>query len=251
VVLRGLGRLGRAGFPVEGCAHAEAVSELAGRGVLVTGFVPGPGVDGSGCTFAFLGALLAVLLGGLHARPVEGRRPGGGWYHLVVCGTPSGGIGAVLTLVGAHGGCDGLSEVVCELGGCADLRHAFVCPGFVPADVIAGPGGRLAVVGWRKAGRGPWLWSLGFLLFAVGARSPELVDVVVSRYRRHAELGPGELTRLSGMVRARPLLIGCWPVAMGRKPAGEVAAGLEDLIRLSQRIAAIARHVFVFPPQSP
>jgi hypothetical protein len=36
-----LGRLERAGFPAERCAHAEPVSELAGQGVLVTGFVPG------------------------------------------------------------------------------------------------------------------------------------------------------------------------------------------------------------------
>jgi hypothetical protein len=64
-------------------------------------------------------------------------------------------------------------------------------------------------------------------------------------------LEPEELTRLSDAIRARPLLIDRWSVAMGRKPAEEVAAGLKDLTRLSKRVATIARHAFAFPPQSP
>jgi hypothetical protein len=108
-----------------------------------------------------------------------------------------------------------------------------------------------AAVDWTGAGRGPRLWSLGFLLFAAGARSPKLVDVVISRYRRHVELSPDEMDRLPDAIRARPLLIDCWSVGVGRKPARQVAAGLVPLARLAERIADQARRAFAAPPESP
>ena len=82
-----------------------------------------------------------------------------------------------------------------------DLPHAFVHPDFVPANAIPTPDERLVIVDWAGAGRGPRLWSLGFLLWASGARSMRLVDVVVSRYRRHVVLEPEELTRLAWAIR--------------------------------------------------
>lgn len=247
-----LRRLEQAGFPAERCAHEAAVSELAGQGVLVTGFVPGARADGSGRTFAVLGA----LLGRLHARPAEGARAGGGWHHLVVGGSPTDEIAAASTLLGLLGrDADQLrlrlAEEVRGLDDCADLPHCFVHPDFVPANAIATPDGGLTIVDWTNAGRGPRLWSLGFLLFAAGARSPKLVDVVVSRYRRHSRLTPEELDRLPAAIRARPLLIDCWSVATGRKPADVVVTGLADLTRLADRIALTARRAFAVPPQSP
>lgn len=238
-ILRGLER---AGFPAERCASRTPVSELGGQGVLVTEFVPGVRADDAR-TFAYLGA----LLGGLHAHPAEGLRPGGAWHHLVPQGTPSEEIEAVLSLLGEAGGASELIEAVAELDDCSDLPHAFVHPDFVPANAIEKSDGTVTVVDWAGSGRGPRLWSLGFLLFAAGSRSPKHVDLVVSRYRRRTRLTPDELGRLPDAIRARPLMLDCWAVGTGRKPAHRATAGLSRLAKLSERIADQARAAFTAP----
>jgi aminoglycoside phosphotransferase (APT) family kinase protein len=233
-----LRRLERGGFPAERCAHDEPVSEFAGRAVLVTGFVEGVRSDKPGRTFAYLGA----LLGRLHARDGVDLRPGGAWHHLA-SGTPTDEIDAALKLIDDHE----LLDEVCELDDCADLPHAFVHPDFVPANAITTPEDEVVIVDWAGAGRGPRLWSLGFLLWAAGMRSPKLVELVISRYRRHVTLEPDELSRLAGAVKARPLLIDCWSVAHGRKPAAEVSGSLRFLNRNAERIAAQAVALFTAP----
>lgn len=233
-----------AGFPAERCATDTPVSELDGQGVLVTGFVPGPQAGG-GRAFAYLGA----LLGRLHARPADGMRPGGAWHHLVVGqGGPSEEIEAALALLDEAGGEPELVGAVAELDDCADLPHAFVHPDFVPANAIENTDGGVTIIDWAGAGRGPRLWSLGFLLFAAGVRSPKLVDVVISRYRRHTQPTPQELERLPDAIRARKLLMDCWSVAMGRKPARQVINGLAPVNALAERIARQARVAFDAPP---
>ena len=136
---------------------------------------------------------------------------------------------------------------VLELDDCADLPHSFVHPDFVPANAIGTDEDKLVIVDWTGSGRGPRLWSLGFLLWAAGMRSPKLVDVVVSRYRRHCQLTELELARLAGAIKARPLLIDCWSVAHGRKTADEVAASLPFLDRHAERIAGLATAAFRAP----
>ncbi len=240
-----LRRLKQGGFPAERCAHPEPVSVLADQGVLVTEFVPGSPPDRKPRTVAILGA----LLGRLHARPGEGVRPGGAWHHLAVAGGPAEEIEAALTLLNSSGAPHRLSEEVRELDDCADLPHSLVHPDFVPPNAIQTAEGGLVIVDWTGAGRGPRLWSLGFLLFVAGARSLKLVDVVVSRYRRHTQLQPAELERLADAILARPLLMDCWSVAMGRKDADQVSAQCADLRRLAERIAAQARRAFAAPPE--
>jgi len=243
VILRALER---AGFPAERCATETPVTELSGQGVLVTTFVPGTRAAG-GRAFAYLGA----LLGRLHAHPAEGLRPGGAWHHLVPRGGgPSEEIQAALDLLGEAGGEPELMNAVAELDDCADLPHAFVHPDFVPANAIENTDGGITVVDWTGSGRGPRLRSLGFLLFAAGARSPMLVDLVVSRYRRHTELTPDEIDRLPDAIRARPLLIDCWAVGVGRKPARQVVSELATMTRLAERIAEQARSAFLAPGDS-
>ena len=237
--------LERAGFPAERCASETPVTELSGQGVLVTTFVPGtPAVGGR--AFAYLGA----LLGRLHAHPAEGLRPGGAWHHLVTQGGPSEEIQAALDLLGETSGEPGLMNAVAELDDCADLPHAFVHPDFVPANAIDDADGGITIVDWAGSGRGPRLWSLGFLLFAAGARSPKLVDVVVSRYRRHTELTPEEIDRLPDAIRARPLLFDCWAVGVGRKSARQAVAELATVTRLAERIAEQTRSALLAPRDS-
>lgn len=117
-------------------------------------------------------------------------------------------------------------------------------PDFVPANAIATPDERLVIVDWTGAGRGPRLWSLGFLLFAVGSRSPRLIDLVVSRYRRHVKLEPEELTRLEGAIRARPLMLECWSFCAGRRELGDALERVSDANVVAARIADHARRAF-------
>jgi Ser/Thr protein kinase RdoA (MazF antagonist) len=247
-----LRRLERAGFPAERCATDEPVSSYGDATVLVTEYVEGVRPDGRGRTFAVLGA----LLGRLHARPGTDLRPGGGWHHLAPRGTPADEIDAARALlddVGARAtsreraGYERLRALVDSLDPCSDLPHAFVHPDFVPSNAIRTPEEKTIILDWTNAGRGPRLWSIGFLLWAGGARDLRLVDLVVSRYRRHTQLTDEELDRLPGAIRARALMIDCWSIRRRRTPIGEVVRRASGDRELSERISARARARFAEP----
>jgi Ser/Thr protein kinase RdoA (MazF antagonist) len=234
------------GFPAERCARPEPVSSLDGQGVLVTGFVePGPAMR-PGRPAAILGA----LLGRLHANPGTGLRPGGAWHHLSFVGGPREEVGAAGALleealprvaVRELSLYERLREAVTTVDDCSDLPHSFVHPDFVPANAIPTADGHLVIVDWAGAGRGPRLWSLGFLLWAAGSRSLRLVDVVVSRYSRHVALEPEELSRLAGAIRARPLTLECWAFCAGRRQLADAVRRVSDAAELADLIAARAR----------
>jgi Ser/Thr protein kinase RdoA (MazF antagonist) len=232
-----LRRLASTKFPAERLAHDQPVSVCGGRPVLVTEFVEGRQAPGTPRMFAALGA----WLGGLHARPGEGLAPGGGWHHLVPQGTPRDEIAAALALLtDADGDPAARQTLLDELRGlddCADLPHAIVHPDFVPVNVILRPERGLVVVDWAGSGRGPRLWSLGFLLWAAGARDLALVDAVVSRYREHTQLTADEIDRLPGAIRARPLTIDCWSVAHSRLGGADAVQRLDRREELTEAIA--------------
>ena len=244
--------LERAGFPAEHCADPEPVSEFLGQGVLVTGFLENHGPLRPGRVAAILG----VLLGRLHTHPATDLRPGGAWHHLSFVGGPREEIAAAAELLDDHLPevavrelplFDQLRDEVARIDDCHDLPHAFVHPDFVPANAISTADEKLAIVDWTGAGRGPRLWSIGFLLWAAGARSPRLVDLVVSRYRRSIELEPAELDRLEGAIRGRPVMLEVWALCAGRR---ELAAAVEQVERageLARSIAVTARRAFATP----
>jgi Ser/Thr protein kinase RdoA (MazF antagonist) len=244
-----LQRLEQSGFPAERCADPEPVSELAGQGVLVTGFLEDHGPIRPGRTAALLGA----LLGGLHANPATNARAGGAWHHLSFTGGPREELAAMAELLEDHLSevrvrelplFDRLRDEIDRIDDCHDLPHAFVHPDFVPANAISTADERLAIVDWTGAGRGPRLWSIGFLLWAAGAGDLRLVDLVVSRYRRAIELEPAELDRLEGAIRGRPVVLEAWSVCAGRR---ELAAAIERIERadeLARSIAICARRAF-------
>jgi aminoglycoside phosphotransferase (APT) family kinase protein len=247
-----LRRLGDRGFPAERCAHPEPVSTFAGQGVLVTEFVEAAAPLRPGRPAAFLGA----LLGRLHANPGTGLRAGGAWHHLSFTGGPREEVDAARDLltdalprVGVRylALYDRLRDEVETTDDCHDLPHAFVHPDFVPANAIPTPDQRLVIVDWAGAGRGPRLWSLGFLLWAAGARSPRLVDVVVSRYRKHVTLEPEELTRLAGAIHSRPRMLECWAFATGRRQLSDAVQRVTEARDLAEMIAAQARRAFERP----
>ncbi|HUJ35112.1 MAG TPA: phosphotransferase [Solirubrobacteraceae bacterium] len=248
-ILRGLER---AGFPAERCAHPEPVSEFLGQGVLVTDFLQDHGPLRGGRPAAILGA----LLGRLHAHPATKVRTGGAWHRLSFTGGPREEIAAAAELLEDHLPRVGVRELALfdrlrdEVGrtdDCHDLPHAFVHPDFVPANAISTADDKLAIVDWTGAGRGPRLWSIGFLLWAAGARDLRLVDVVVSRYRRTVELEPAELDRLAGAIRGRPVMLDIWSVCAGRLELAAAVDRIERATELAESIAIVARRALTAP----
>lgn len=243
-----------AGFPAERCATAHPVSDLDGEAVLVTRFVPGTQArDGR-----VFGAL-AVLLGHLHAatetlRPGPGARPGGAWHHVAA----TGGLEAELEHTEAllremewrlpprdRARSAGLRRQLWEID-LDGLPEALLHPDFVPANAIRTVQGDHVVVDWAGAGRGPRVWSLGFLLFATGGR-PRLVEVVMSRYRRHVVLTDAELDHLPEAILERELVLGVWAAARRGRPLAQVEADVDAARALAARTARLARGA---PPAS-
>jgi Ser/Thr protein kinase RdoA (MazF antagonist) len=247
-----LSRLEARGFPAERPADPEPVSELLGQGVLVTGFLEDHGPLRPGRT----GAILGGILGRMHAHPVTDMRPGGAWHHLSFVGGPREEIAAASELLDDHlpqisvrqlALFDRLRDEVERTDDCHDLPHGFVHPDFVPANAISTANEMLAIVDWTGAGRGPRLWSIGFLLWAAGVRDLRLVDVVVSRYRRSVELSPPELERLDGAIRGRPVMLEAWSVCAGRRELADALERVERAGELATSIAVVARRAFTKP----
>lgn len=245
-ILRGLER---AGFPAERCAHPEPVSEFLGQGVLVTEFLEDHGPLRPGRSAAILGA----MLGRLHTHPATNLRSGGAWHHLSFEGGPREEIAGAAELLDDHlpqvgvrelSLFDRLRDEVERIDDCHDLPHAFVHPDFVPANAIPTADEKLAIVDWTGAGRGPRLWSLGFLLWAAGARNVKLVDLVVSRYRRSIELEPAELDRLEDAIRGRPVMLEAWSVCAGRRELDDAMERVDRTGELAKSIAVVARRAF-------
>jgi len=241
--------LERAGFPAERCAHPNATSIFEEQAVLVSEFVePAPALR-PGRTAAILGA----LLGRLHANPGSGLREGGAWHHLSFVGGPREEIAATRERLEDAQTRVGLRELdayyrVCDaveaLDDCHDLTHTFVHPDFVSVNAIPTADERLVIVDWTGAGRGPRLWSLGFLLWACGNRSPRLVDAVLSRYRTHVTLEPDELARLAAAIRARAVTLECWSFCAGRRALAETAQRISTTGEVADAIAVHAHRVF-------
>ncbi|HEY3772912.1 MAG TPA: phosphotransferase [Solirubrobacteraceae bacterium] len=241
--------LEHAGFPAERCADPEPVSRWGERTVLITEFVEAAPPLKPGRSAALLGA----LLGALHDHAGRERRSGGAWHHLSFNGGPREEIAAAGELLDDAVGqvparrlatFDRLREAVEQADDCSDLPHALVHPDFVLANAIPTPDERLIIVDWTGAGRGPRLWSLGFLLWAAGARHPRLIDLVVSRYRRRITLESEELSRLEGAIFGRPLMLDCWSFCHGRLSLEAAAERLDANRQLAQTIAAHARNAF-------
>ena len=238
------------GFPAERCAHGQPVSCLDGQAVLVTEFL----VPAAPLKAGRSAALLGGMLGALHSRPGIRFRSGGAWHHLSFSGGPREEIAAAGELLDDAVGqvparqlamFDRLREAVDRADHCDDLPHALVHPDFVPANAIPTPDARLVLVDWTGAGRGPRLWSLGFLLWAAGAVHPRLIELAVSRYRKRVSLEPEELARLEGAIVGRPLMLDCWSFCHGRRSLAETVERMNANLELANRIAARARQAFV------
>ena len=207
--------LERQAFPAERCAHAEPVSTLDGRAVLVTEHLPGKHPSSSPGVWRKLGD----LLGRLHTLPTEpgpSQRPAGSLHHL-----PQYEGGPAKDLAAAHAllaDLDGrvpaehqqLYELVAGLlpegDGATGLPEAFVHPDPVRNNVVVTQGGPV-FVDWAGAGTGPRLASLAGLLHSAGPRhAPD----VLAGYGGHVGLTPEELDRAEGVLWIRILWLSAW-----------------------------------------
>jgi Ser/Thr protein kinase RdoA (MazF antagonist) len=229
------------GYASERPAAADPVSDLDGRSVLVTEFaVPVPRTQRRDAIRAAGGLRrLGELLAELHALPSgtgAAGRPGGGWHHLVD-GTGPDEVAAARALLARCAGkvapadqaaYAGLRRELDDVDDGAGLPVAVTHPDFVVANVVAPAAGGMVVVDWTGAGTGPRTWTLAFLLWAEAARNLPRVDLIAAGYRRHVRLEPAELTRLTAMMRARPVVLAAWSYCLGRATlAGAVSAAAE------------------------
>lgn len=216
-------------FPAERPAHAEPVSELAGRAVLVTEFVPGGSWAGTAAAWRALGD----YLGRLHALPAgDGlpRRPAGSLHHLPDFeGAAGQDVAAASALLAdldgrvpperkrAH---DTLLALLPNADDCAGLPEALVHPDPAHVNVISTTAGPV-LVDWTGAGTGARLASVAVLLQSAG---PAHAAEVLQGYGEHQQLTPEELDRLVGVLWIRPLWLAAWQlwlsVVSARFPGG-------------------------------
>jgi Ser/Thr protein kinase RdoA (MazF antagonist) len=230
--------LARQDFPAERCAHPEPVSELNGRAVIVTEFVPGKGWPSTPAAHHELGE----LLGRLHALPVPAaadsgpaqgppgdgapgdgvpgdgalRRPAGSLHHLPDFeGGPDQDLAAAAAMLADLDGrvppehqqtYDALLALLPSGDGCHGLPETFVHPDPAQVNVIATPAGPV-LIDWTGAGTGPRLSSLAVLLHTAG---PRHAAAVMKGYQRHQQLTGEELGRLEGALWIRPLWLAAW-----------------------------------------
>jgi Ser/Thr protein kinase RdoA (MazF antagonist) len=248
-------------FPAERPAAPAPVSVLRDQALLVTERVDGvaraqrrAAIRDAGGLRA-LGFMLAVLQG-LAVVEGPGARDGGAWHHLAD-GTPADEIAVARQLLedakpaasrqrAVH---DRLRAALDEVDDGDGLPQSLVHPDFVMANVVATPDRGLVVVDWAGAGRGPRAWPLAFLLWSVGfAGDLSRVDRVVAGYRTGIDPEPEEVSRLAGLVRARPIVFEIFNLAMGRKSLADAARGAGAAHDLADVIATRAREGLTAPP---
>jgi Ser/Thr protein kinase RdoA (MazF antagonist) len=243
-------------FPAERCAASEPVSELDGRGVLVTEYVQAVPKGHRKEAIRHAGGIrhLGQLLGRLNAMPQGSGtpdRPGGAWHHLAD-GNPRLEIAAAAKLLAdaesivPDGERDLYDSLRIEIGALDDaegLPLAVIHPDFVLANVIASPDRGMVLIDWAGTGRGPRLWSLAWLLFAEGGKDLRRVDHVLAGYRDHVELEPDELLRLESVARARWVILKSWEFCMGRRSLADTLMEVASAHTLAEAIGSRARAV--------
>jgi Ser/Thr protein kinase RdoA (MazF antagonist) len=207
--------LERRDFPAERCARSSPVTELDGRAVLVTGYLPGKHPSGGPAVWRKLGD----LLGRLHTLPAErgpAQRRAGALHHLPQYeGGPEGDLAAAAALLADLDGrvppeqrqlYELITELLPEGDDAKGLPEALVHPDPVRNNVVVTPGGPV-LLDWTGAGTGPRLASLAGLLHSAG---PRHAPAALAGYREHVELTPGELSRLEGVLWIRILWLSAW-----------------------------------------
>jgi len=236
--------LARRGVPAERCAHPEPVSELGGRAILVTEFVPGRPWQARPAPARELGR----LLGEIHSLVTEdgpSQRAAGSLHHLPAYeGGPDQDLAAASAMLADLDGrvpavhlqvYESLQELMGRGDDCRGLPESFIHPDPVPANAIASEAGPV-LVDWTGAGRGPRLASLAVLLQTCG---PQDVPGVMRGYAEHQKLTAEELDRLEGVLWIRPLWLAAWQCFLTVVSAKVNRAHVPDGARISALAASV------------
>lgn len=213
-----LAYLAEEGFPAERLVptlDGRVSCDLDGRGVYVTGFVPGDPVGSTPRECRCLGSLLGRLVT-LERLPPEARRPAGSLPREdLTYGRRC--LAEVERLVPAErrSEWETLRSAVDRTDDGVDLPTALIHPDCQPGNAIRREQGRIELVDWTGAGTGPRVAALGVLLSgAVLAGSgptqesdSALIDAVMDGFRRHVRLTAEEVDRLGDAIRYRPLVL--------------------------------------------
>ena len=237
--------LERRRYPAERCAAASPVTQLDGRAVLVTGYLPGKHPSGRPAVWRKLGDLLGRLHT-LPAAPGPAHRPAGALHHLPQYeGGPAEDLAAAAALLADLDGrvpaehrqlYELIGELLPEGDDAKGLPEAFIHPDPVRNNVVVTPGGPV-LLDWAGAGTGPRLASLAGLLHSAG---PRHAAAALAGYREHVELTAGELGRLEGVLWIRILWLSAWQcwlacesanVHQGFFPRREYIAALAAAVR--------------------
>lgn len=216
--------LERQGYPAEGLAVDDPVSDCDGSAVLVTRLVEGFPLPDGPAKFAMMGE----LLGRLHALPEDdsASRPGGASGEDARReGAPRQDLLAALSFLDAVDAMvapaererferlrnavrladdgHGLPEALLH----GNLLHA-------PDHAVVGDHGPVAI-NWKASGRGPRLAEFAYLIWGTGAWNPrrpdeECIAAAVNAYRQYIELTDEELDRLEGIMYIRTLYLVCF-----------------------------------------
>jgi Ser/Thr protein kinase RdoA (MazF antagonist) len=175
-------------LPTERLACEDAVSEVAGRGVLVTQFVQGKQPAMAKPYTRQLGD----MLGRLHALPPGPgavSRKGGGWHSLSLEG---GGRAVDIAVV--------------------DALLADKAP---RADPV--------FIDWAGSGRSSRLANVAAVAYYL---SPTAIKECLTSYRTHVTLELEELDHLEGTLGTHQLVLAAWGLAFNPSDAGAVASRL-------------------------
>jgi Phosphotransferase enzyme family len=218
-------------FPAERCPTDTPVLPIGNdQHILVTEFVepsPAPSPD-------FVLAWCTGLLGRLASRSGDGLPAGGGWHRLGL--TPTHEIDEALRVGGEVG--PSVAEVVDALADADDgtgLPEALIHADLTPPNAIPQGDQPPVIIDWIGVGRGPRIWPLAFLLFVAGPRGARRG---LDRYARSIALSDEELSRLPGVMIARPLTLDLWSVAYERMTAHQAITRYRSH---RARVDAIAR----------
>ncbi len=210
----------RHGLAAERCAVSGPVSELGGRAVLVTEFVPGkpwprsPAADRD--LGDYLGRLHALRPDGSGPEDAAARRPAGSLHHLPDYeGGPGQDLAAAAAMLAdvdgrvpaEHAATYAALRALLPRGDDGrGLPESFVHPDAARVNVLTAGGGPV-LVDWAGAGTGPRLASLAVLLHSAG---PGGAAEVLRGYGQHQQLTGEELDRLEGVLWIRPLWLAAW-----------------------------------------